>query len=79
MTILGSNGYVGIGTQNPAYALQMAGGAYTDGTTWNNASSREYKENIKDLKAEDAMEALAGLNPVTFNYKTSGVERQRWT
>ena len=68
LTIIG-NGYVGIGTQTPSYPLQMAGGAYTNGSSWVNGSSREYKENIKGLKLEDAVEALQGLNPVTFNYK----------
>lgn len=32
-------------------------------------SSRQYKDNIQELKAEDALEALQGLNPVTFTYK----------
>lgn len=66
-----NNGYIGIGTQSPSYALQMAGGAYTDGTTWYNASSREYKKNIQRLGAKEALAALASLNPVTFTYKTS--------
>jgi hypothetical protein len=44
------------------------GGGYNG--TWNPASSRELKENIKDLTVDDAMEALVGLNPVTYNYKT---------
>ena len=43
------------------------GGGYNG--TWNPASSRELKENIKNLTVDDAMEALAGLNPVTYNYK----------
>jgi hypothetical protein len=73
LTILGS-GYVGIGTQTPAYPLQMAGGAYTNGTRWYNVSSREFKDNIKGLKVEDAIETLQGLNPVTFSYKASPKE-----
>jgi hypothetical protein len=39
-------------------------------------SSREYKDNIKELKTEDAMSTLQGLNPVTFNYKTTPDENQ---
>ena len=73
ITIKG-NGYVGIGTQTPSYPLQMAGGAYTDGSSWIDASSREYKDNIKGLKVEDAIETLQGLNPVTFSYKVSPEE-----
>jgi hypothetical protein len=52
----------------------MAGGAYTNGSSWIDASSREYKENIKGLKVEDAIETLQGLNPVTFSYKVSPEE-----
>jgi len=43
------------------------GGSYTG--TWNDASSREYKENIQTLTAEEALEAFEGLNPVKYNYK----------
>jgi len=74
LTIVG-NGYVGIGTQDPAYPLVMASGAHvTTGGVWTNASSREYKDNIKRLKVEDAIGTLLGLNPVTFSYKVSPEE-----
>jgi hypothetical protein len=74
LTIIG-NGYVGIGTQTPSYPLQMASGAYVSvGGMWMDASSREFKDNIKGLKVEDAIETLHGLNPVTFNYKVSPEE-----
>jgi hypothetical protein len=53
--------------------IVMADGGGYDGT-WNNASSRELKENIKDLTVDDAMEALAGLKPVTYNYKADKEE-----
>jgi hypothetical protein len=49
--------------------LYMAGGAYTDGVYWIDASSREYKENIRELGIDEAMDTLSGLSPVTFNYK----------
>ena len=42
------------------------GGGY-DGT-WDPASSREIKENIVSLAADEAMEALIGLEPVKYNY-----------
>jgi hypothetical protein len=48
--------------------LDMSDGGSYDGT-WNNASSREFKENIKNLSADEAMKALEGLDPVKFNYK----------
>jgi hypothetical protein len=53
---------------NTDETLDMSDGGGYDGT-WNDASSREYKENIKNLTADEAMEAFAGLNPVRFNYK----------
>ena len=69
LTILG-NGNVGIGTQGPTQPLQMASGAHvTAGGVWTNASSRDYKENIKDLSTKEAALTLASLTPVTYNYK----------
>ena len=47
----------------------LAGGAYCDGYSWVNASSREYKENIEDLTSQDALKTLAELKPVSFTYK----------
>jgi hypothetical protein len=48
--------------------LDMVDGGGYDGT-WNPASSRELKENIQDLTADEARDALSGLNPVKYNYK----------
>jgi len=74
LTIIKS-GNVGIGTQTPSYPLHMASGAYVSvGGMWMDASSREFKDNVKGLKVKDAIEALQGLNPVTFNYKVSPEE-----
>jgi hypothetical protein len=61
---------IGIRTDNPQHAIQVtAGGAFSDGTTWENASSRELKENIMELRTEEAMETLENIKPVKFNYK----------
>jgi hypothetical protein len=74
--ILAINGKMGIGKKPSTHPLEMASGAHvTTGGVWTNASSREYKNNIKMLKAEDAMETLQVLNPVTFNYKVSPEEQ----
>jgi hypothetical protein len=71
-----SNGYIGIGTTNPAYPLHMASGARcTTGGVWQDASSREYKQNIRNLSIEEAVSAVSRLNPVKFNYKTDVEER----
>ena len=59
MMTLDKNGY-----------LYMYGGAYTNGSQWIDASSRVYKENIRDLSVDEAMGTLKDLSPVKFNYKT---------
>jgi len=68
-----TNGYVGISDTTPDYPLDMgtiAAGAYCTTTgQWHSASSREYKENIRNLTTEEAMDTLKELNPVRFNYK----------
>ena len=66
---LDTTGNVGIGVSTPTHLLHLSGGAYSDGATWQDASSRELKENIKDLSPKEAVVALNNLNPVTFNYK----------
>ncbi len=67
---LTSGGNIGMGTTNPMYPLVMQSGAHvTDGGVWTNASSRDYKENISTLSSEEAISALAQLNPVKYNYK----------
>ena len=69
MTITGS-GNIGMGVSAPLYPLHMASGALvTAGGVWTNASSRDYKENIKDLSTKEAALTLASLTPVTYNYK----------
>jgi hypothetical protein len=73
MTI-NTSGYVGIGTTSPTHLVHLSGGAYSDGSTWQPSSSREYKENITNLTSDEAMNALDGLNPVKFNYKINKEE-----
>ena len=75
LTIIG-NGYVGIGTQDPLYPLEMDSGAHvTTGGVWTNASSREYKDNIEALATEEALDTLKELNPVKFAYKRDRTEK----
>ena len=71
-------GYVGMGMgySLPNYPLELASGAYcSEGGEWIGASSREYKENIKDLSADEALVTLKDLNPVRFNYKKTPDEQ----
>jgi len=72
---LNHNGNVGIGTGAPLYPLHMGSGAHvTAGGVWTNASSRELKQNIQTLGSEQAISALLGLRPVTYNYKADTEE-----
>jgi trimeric autotransporter adhesin len=69
-------GNVGLGVAAPSYPIHSVTGAFLSaGGVWTDASSREVKENIRDLTLEEAMEALAGLNPVAFNYKADAREK----
>jgi hypothetical protein len=64
------NGSVGIGVSTPTHPLEMASGAHvTAAGVWTNASSRDYKENIRDLTPEAALTTLKALQPVQYNYK----------
>ena len=54
------------------YHNGSVGGYYVG--NWVNSSSRERKENINPLSAEDAQKTLEGLNPVTYNYKANNEE-----
>lgn len=66
---------VGVRTDNPQHAFQVNAdssgttSAYSDGAEWITASSREFKENIQELKSEEALEVLKDIKPVKFNYK----------
>jgi hypothetical protein len=51
------------------------GATLTAGGVWQSVSSREYKENIRSLSAEEAVNALAELNPVKYNYKVDKDEK----
>jgi len=74
--VVTATGNVGFGQWGPSYPLHMASGAHcTAGGVWTNASSREYKTDIKQLTAEKAMVALAELKPVEFAYKADSQEK----
>ncbi len=72
--LIRASGGVGIGTNSPAHPLHMASGAHvTAGGTWTNASSREYKTDIKSFNDEEYSEILKkleDLDVVHFKYKS---------
>lgn len=65
---------VGIGTSNPEKTLDVSGDARVTGTitatTVTQTSSRVLKENIAEISAQEAVSALANLNPIKFNFKS---------
>ena len=69
------NGNVGLAVSRPTHPIEMASGAHvTAGGVWTNSSSRERKENIAELSVEEALQALADLQPVQFRYKNDAAE-----
>jgi Chaperone of endosialidase len=67
-----TTGKVGISMTSPTHLLDVGtSGAYCDGGQWYAGSSRAYKQDIHELSTEAAEEAVAELNPVTFEYKTA--------
>jgi hypothetical protein len=68
----GGNSTFGLGKAAVSGRLiDVAGGAHlTTGGTWTNASSRSLKKNIENISLAEALEALLGLEPVTFEYLT---------
>ena len=51
-------------------SLTMGNGASCTSTgQWLNASSRDYKENIQEISAQEALDTLKQLNPVKYNFK----------
>ena len=63
-----SDGKVGIGTWSPEKELHVEGSAVIKGSL-ELGSSRELKENIDALSADEALAALKDLRPVKYNYK----------
>jgi hypothetical protein len=46
----------------------FGGGGQYDGNSFNDASSRALKQDVRPLEAGAAVDALSGLEPVTFSY-----------
>ena len=72
--IIDNEGFIGLGsTANPDAPIHYTNGAsqarLTTAGVWQDASSRVGKENINELDADAAFEALNELKPVTYNYK----------
>ena len=63
-------GNIGIGVSAPTSPIQHSSGAIlTAGGVWQNASSRDLKQDICELDVDEARRTLEKLDPVKFAYK----------
>lgn len=69
MRIEGDSGYLGIGTTTPGHLITLGGGAYSDGSTWENASDRNLKENFVTLDPQVTLSKIMDLPITQWNYK----------
>lgn len=72
--VIDTTGWLGLGVSAPLYQIHHSSGARLDAGNWVNASSRAVKQNIHELGAGAAFEALHKLQPVTFAYNESPAE-----
>jgi hypothetical protein len=63
------NGYVGIGVTNPTAPLVVSGGAYCNGTTWENGSDRNSKKDFAPVDAETILAKVSALPITQWQYK----------
>ena len=76
LVIESSTGNIGLGVASPLYPIHHSSGARLDAGNWINASSRAVKQDIHQLDGKAAFDALRGLEPVTFAYKTNPGDMQ---
>jgi hypothetical protein len=72
--VIDSAGRIGLGVAAPSFQIHHSSGARLDAGNWINASSRAVKQDIHDLDANAAVDALKALEPVTFVYKENPAE-----
>ena len=69
------NGGIGVaGVTAPTHAIDVSGGAYCTGSTWQNASSRELKENFSQLDRRALLNKVLRLEVSRWNYKADHPE-----
>jgi len=67
--VIDATGRIGLGVAAPLYQIHHSSGARLDAGNWINASSRAVKQDIHQLDAGAAIEAVKAMQPVTFAYK----------
>ena len=67
---IAGNGYVGIGTNAPAYPLEMSSGAYCSvAGVWTSVSDRNAKENFTTIQPEDVLARVVAMPITQWKYK----------
>jgi hypothetical protein len=69
MTLNFANGNIGIHKVSPQHIIDVAGGAYCNGTSWVNGSDSTLKRDIKSLNRYGLKE-LIKMRPVEYYYKS---------
>ena len=72
--VFNSQGYLGVGFTTPQYLIDT-GGAYCNGSSWVNASSRDLKQDFKPITSMQAEYTLYELQPLEFIYKKDPSEK----
>jgi hypothetical protein len=67
--LIDASGRIGLGVATPSYSIHHSSGARLDAGVWVDASSRQVKQDLRDLGRDAAFDALQALQPVTFAYK----------
>jgi hypothetical protein len=79
MVVMQDSGNIGLvfpGGAVPQHPIHVGNGAHlTAGGVWTDASSRELKENIRDLDAAEALSAVERLRPSLYNYRNDQSEQ----
>lgn len=73
--VITTDGKMGVGVKTPLHPLHIGNGAYcSKNGQWLDASSIQFKENIRHLTTNEAVDTLEQLRPVRFNYKVDKAE-----
>jgi hypothetical protein len=73
--VITTDGKMGVGVKTPLHPLHIGNGAYcSKNGQWLDASSIQFKENIRHLTTNEAVDTLEQLRPVRFNYKIDKAE-----
>jgi hypothetical protein len=59
---------LGVGV-DPTHRIDVAGGAYCDGTNWVNASDENVKENFESVDGQELLGKISELEVTKWNYK----------